>query len=186
MTDTIKGAIQSCDETKDSGRVGETASSLDQSIVFGMGADPEPDKTVVLLDSKGAMVKPHARRPEATDLLQMHGGMSRVLCHQCENGKCRLLRLVRQFVKTLTKPWGGPMPHRSTHRPWRRSPRASSAKPSSRPAATSPSNWRSQACASNSENQARKASNSDGSRLRIASSISCTVPIITLYSSRTS
>ena len=81
----------------------------------------------------------------------------------------------------LPEPRIGSMPHRSVHRPWRRSSNASSASASSFPAATSASISRSQVAASKSANHVRNASSSSGDRFVIASSIALTVLTILAY-----
>jgi hypothetical protein len=51
----------------------------DELVVIGMGANPEPNKVLTGLDCERTMVKADARRPEATNLLEMQGGVPRIL-----------------------------------------------------------------------------------------------------------
>ena len=44
---------------------------FDQAVVLGMGTDPEPDRTVIALDSESAISATDANRPEATDFLHV-------------------------------------------------------------------------------------------------------------------
>src|SRR5262249_46598080 len=98
--------------------------------------------------------------PESADLLEMKRGVLRVLAQQLVTPIREPLHVRGQPVVAAPEAGGGEVSHRSEHRPSRRSRRASSASWSSRPAATSCSNWRSQASGSYSANQARKAARS--------------------------
>src|SRR5207249_4926561 len=129
-------------------------------IVLGVCPDPEPDQIGPILDRHRAIVEANPDRPEATDLLQVQRRVSRVLTKQPVTGVCQPLNYGRQVTVGVPEPWGRAVLHRSVQRPSRQSRSASSARASSRPSVTSRSNWRSQAVASNSANQARSATKS--------------------------
>ena len=50
-----------------------------QAIVVGMTADPKPQEPIAGFDAQGTMVPAHSHGPEAPDLLEMEGRVSRVL-----------------------------------------------------------------------------------------------------------
>jgi hypothetical protein len=50
----------------------------DDFVVFGMRADPEPQQAIRRFDGDCPIVEPDTSRPEAADLLEAEGGVSRV------------------------------------------------------------------------------------------------------------
>jgi hypothetical protein len=71
----------------------------EQSIVVGVGSDPEPDEAVLYLDGEGSMSAPDPRGPNRTRLLEAQRRMPRILLEALE-------RLVRE---PLNLGWQGPI-----------------------------------------------------------------------------
>ena len=70
-----------------------------QAIVVRMTADPEPQEPIARFDAQGTMVPADAHGPEAPDLLEVEGRMSRVLLQSsigliCERSHVRWQRVV--------------------------------------------------------------------------------------------
>jgi hypothetical protein len=59
-----------------------------------MAADPEPGNPTLIVDAQGA-VQPNAGGPEFTNMLQMDGGMARIVFHQFEASTRELLHFDR-------------------------------------------------------------------------------------------
>ena len=59
--------------------VGSNGLFAKQPIVFRMGADPEPHEAVRRFDCERAIVTPDPSRPEPSDLLELKGGIPRIL-----------------------------------------------------------------------------------------------------------
>jgi len=59
--------------------------SAEQSVVFGVAPDPEPDEPVVHLDGQGAVAAAYPRRPDVSGLLEPKGRVPRVLLEALES-----------------------------------------------------------------------------------------------------
>jgi AraC-like DNA-binding protein len=97
---------------------------LDEQIVMGVIANPEPDKTVRRFYGQGPMMKPHSDRPEATGLFQSKRFVSRVSLQKLEvlvrqPSDCR-----REIVVRVPERGTCVMPHSGLHRFSARSTRA--------------------------------------------------------------
>ena len=55
-----------------------------------MRPNPKPDEAIRAFDRKRTVVQPNSRRPEASDLLEMYGGVLRILFRELEAcvGEC--------------------------------------------------------------------------------------------------
>jgi hypothetical protein len=51
------------------------AGLADQFVILGMGANPEPDKSIIRFNSDRPIVKTRARRPESANFLKVERGM---------------------------------------------------------------------------------------------------------------
>ncbi len=60
------------------------STSAEQSVVVGVGADPEPDETVINLDREGAVTAPYPSRPDSTRFLETQRGVTRILLDTLE------------------------------------------------------------------------------------------------------
>ena len=59
--------------------------SAEQSVIFGVAPDPEPDETVINLDRKGAVPAPYPHRPDVFGLLEPKGRVPRILLEALES-----------------------------------------------------------------------------------------------------
>jgi hypothetical protein len=50
----------------------------DEFVIIGVRTDPEPNEILTRFHRNGAVVQADARRPEATDVLEMKGRVSRI------------------------------------------------------------------------------------------------------------
>ena len=146
-----------------------------------MWTDPEPNQVLPLFHGQGAIMQTHPNRPEPTDILEVERGMPGILAQEGIRIVRQPLKVLGQLVITTPEPGIGVVPQRSVQRPSRQSLKASAARVSRRPAATSSSICLSHASASYSANHERKAANSLGERDRTAPSISSIVVMKTAY-----
>jgi hypothetical protein len=58
--------------------------ACEQSVVLGVRADPDPQKSGCFGHGKRAVVKPYARRPQLAGLLEMQGGVPRIAFQQAK------------------------------------------------------------------------------------------------------
>jgi succinylarginine dihydrolase len=150
---------------------------VQQSIVLGVRADPDPSQIVGIFNCQRSVVQANANRPELTNFLEVQRRVPRICAKQFVAAIGELLNLGWQASVTIPETRRRPMSHRSVQRPACRSACASSASQSNRPAATSASSCRSHSWASNSANQARNAARSSGESLWTAASTSSIVLI---------
>jgi hypothetical protein len=58
------------------------ASRVDKAVVFGVGSDPKPDDAFVGGDAERAIPTANTDTPESPDVLEVQGGMTRILFQQ--------------------------------------------------------------------------------------------------------
>lgn len=117
------------------GRLGQ------QTVVFGVGADPKPLNAVGNRNAEGAIMQPDADAPilPGQDRLEMQRGMCEVLPQQGIVSAGKLLNVSRKGIEALPEPAGREMLQISRARPALNSASASDASVSSFPAAASAS-----------------------------------------------
>jgi len=148
---------------------------LDQMIVIGVGADPEPNEVVSILDRQRSVVQPDSNRPERPDSLEVERSVLRIRFEEFETAVGRLAHQHGQASIAAPKPRAGDVLQMPVQRPARASFRASRANLSRRPPATSRSSCRSQFAASYLANHRRNRARSFFGRPRTAALICSTV-----------
>jgi len=60
----------------------EQPASVQQLVIIGMAADPEPDAVILTSDAKGAVMEADTRRPETANALEAERGVLRISLQQ--------------------------------------------------------------------------------------------------------
>src|SRR5690349_18978793 len=109
-------------------------------VVFGVGANPEPNQNSLFFDRHSAVMNTDPHRPHAPDLLEVQGWMARIVSKKPIALSRQLLDILRKPPKILPEPRVRSVLHSSVVRPAWRSAMASFARSSNFPANTSSSN----------------------------------------------
>jgi hypothetical protein len=90
---------------------------INNAVVFRVGSDPKPQKTIGYLDGKSAVVQTDAGRPDRVELLQLKGRMSRITFEKRKGLVCGLLDVAGQPPVARPEVRRGVMPHNSVDCP---------------------------------------------------------------------
>src|ERR1039458_7197612 len=117
-------------------------------VIFAVVSNPKPDDVISVFNRHRTIMDTDARRPVAANFFETERRMTRVGFEQFKIFAGQPLDFLRQPRVELPKLCARAVRHNSLQRPARKSPSASSASASSRPAWTSFSNCLSQVSAS--------------------------------------
>jgi hypothetical protein len=92
-------------DLRGSGQLPLGSAALDDAVVFGVGADPDPDHIGAVLDRDGSIVQADSGRPLGADLLEVEGPMVLVIAKRFMTTIGQTPDLFRQPVVAGPEAW---------------------------------------------------------------------------------